>query len=710
MIKRYAIALALLLSLPHFTGTPTAFVQMSAPLSISTNKTHPPYRAFVEAEKLDEDPDWKYFEQKKQELREQAQALSAKPAAIMRLALMKVENEAPVAVESANTQTAGVAPQTLPLVEDAPIAEDIPNDISMIPSSEEGWVQRLPAEQRQRVQLAQMRMNGTSGSSLSAEPTIESTEASHPANTMTASEWVRRKFEAQKVADNTERSPSKSSWMDDMSALVDRGGSGSGSGMGAANFASNAEGEIEITGHLRIVGLQFEPNGRYIEVRRRHEGIDNELGDVNLSDASYRIRVKSTAGRVVARVKDRQDRTIAENSFYISQIRNVKGQMVGPELVISGGTDVASFKSLSGGLVKGMRAFVSNIEGETNGDGHADFHDIQPGSQVVFRATAKGHLISLALAPAGSAPNVALFTEGWARSLKEIVSEQNQMSLNNPDASIIWGKVVQDGRPIAGVSVEVESEPDLQPVYFNELLLPDSKLKATTSNGLYAFLGARSGFHALIARRGENYLAHHNTVVEDGSVSVTQIATQLRTESAPVRVYDALTGEPQFARVSHQAAEKTFDVAEQTTLTVPSINRISLVEAEPDAPYAKALYLANDRDGYVHIPLVRMDWLRALQAWSQIMNPALTSAVVGFSPDEDFVVENQGRRQKVIYFDREGKPTGQERGQAGGGFMILSEDIPVYELKVMNPETGMIAIRTFPLDSQTVVVVSLRQN
>src|SRR5690606_18871488 len=140
--------------------------------------------------------------------------------------------------------------------------------------------------------------------------------------------------------------------------------------------------------------------------------------------------------------------------------------------------------------------------------------------------------------------SIPIFPKSMIKAMKEIVSEQRMINLNDPTMPIIWGQAKVDGKTVSGVSVEIESAPSIEPIYFNEWMLPDINLKATSSNGLYAFIGVPEGLHAVLGRRGEQYFSHQNVVVQRGAVAIGDLESAHRAELAPLRIYDAFTGEP----------------------------------------------------------------------------------------------------------------------------------------------------------------------
>jgi hypothetical protein len=684
---------ALLTLFPASVGS-LRFIQLTTPLSISAEKSHPPYIAFSEVERLQLPDEWDQFErqtpvqlstEKTAELKSEALVLNEEN--FLRLEVMKVTK-----AEIAET------PDWSNVVYE-PVAAEWRNDLSKF--------------EAKRIREAEAR--GLTIDEKWAPPT-----------------WSEQALKT--LSENAAKLPTTALKEDTSKQIV------IGSGMNADGSIRVAErsvarvdiqerpnDELEIQGNFQISGGLGFTNEHYFEIRRRNEGIDQEQGVMNLKAGSYAIRLKGRSGELVARIRDQKHRVLGEASLRLSRLDSkLAGKTKGPTLVLTPRTDIAGqyspvYSVASTGQSKPGRPVLAALKGAAfsgasemsiSKSGEFEFENVQKGSFTVLKGQAKGYAQTLALVPAGSRADLPLFPETMIESLKTITSDQRQMSLDDPTAPVIWGKVSLDGRMMAGVTVEIESAPGLQPIYFNQFLLPDSTLKSTSENGLYAFISVPAGFHSLMAKRGDAYFAHQNVVTERGSVSVAELASSLRTEKSILRVYDAFTGEPRPAILIHQAADRELQVGNQGSISavLPFSHRLSLVQLRPEAPYVSANYLVDDAEGYAHLPLVRGDWLLWFKSNQKMDDDPSSSIVVGFVPDENFtadVLDPQGRT-RIIYFDGRGLPTGQDKGVAGGGFLIYGLSPGVREIMIFGEETGLLSSRVVPSDPSGVNVLMIR--
>lgn len=722
---------ALLSAWPVSTGS-VRFLQITTPLAISAEKNHPPYIAFAETQRIRSRDEWESADLQPGEplstetLVISPPAIASSPvesADTIHLDMMRIPKPKPDHAEALPPEqipmegvesVSGVF-ETMPALQIAEggtwrpspaVTKSTPSETVKEETNSNAWIDLLPAKQRKRLLEAQQRSK------------ILSEDWNSPGWRDEAEKAVQRAVA--KVDRDEKANPSR--------VLVQGGSDPDGSprtpvhGVASVAWDSSAgddsteiSGEFQIGGGAAFLGQDYN---HHFEVLRSHEGVDVEQGAVNVSDGTYTIRVRGRTGRVVARLRDDKGQIVGQDSFYLSQFGGARGRVKGPRLVLTPRTDIAGHAASVYPHNRLASLGVSALSGiaELNVTKQGDFelNQVQKGSMTILRAEAKDHAATVSLVPSGSRSDLTLFPLSWVASLKSIVSDQRRMSLDNPDSAVVWGRVTQDGKPRAGATVAVESVRDgLEAVYFNELMLPDSSLKATSSNGLFAFIGAPTGFQSLIARIGDAYLAHQNAVVEDGAVSIADLATTVRTEPSPIRVYDAFLGEPRPAAILHQGIEQEVEVDSTgfATVSLPVLGRMSLVMVRPEAPYAPATYLISDDQGYVHLPLVRDDWVRALQGFSKVNDVPGSSVVVGFVADEDFTAEVVDPQEftRVIYFDPQGNPLqGNRQGVAGGGFVIYGLSEGVREVVVTGAHSKMISTRVVPSDPRAMTVLTFR--
>ena len=474
----------------------------------------------------------------------------------------------------------------------------------------------------------------------------------------------------------------------------------------------------EIVGHFLLENLAFL-NGHRLEIRRRHEGIYEEVGQIQTLESTYAIQVKNPTGEIVMTLRDEQGRLLGESSYPLSRLNRHKGEsspVQGPRFVLKPKTDVAgravsartasvhpsagasTLASLDG------RMFMGSMKLPVSKSGDFEMDRIERGSFSVVSMVAQDHAKTSMLVGAGFRSNIPLFPQSMMQAMKEIVSEQRKQNLNDPESSIIWGQALVDGKPVSGIQVEVESVPGYEPVYFNEWMLPDPTLHATSSNGTYAFIGVPEGFQSLVGRRGDQYFSHQNVIVQKQTVAVGNLESTLETEQAILRVFDAFTGQDRSAEVVHQGVPESIWVGGMSQVTLGALHRLSVSRVQPGQPYAAANYYSDDEQAYVHYPLVRGDWIDYMKAATK--TPDLPGAtVVGFVLSEDFDVQaiDPEERAQVVFFDSTGKPTNQ--GYLGGGFIIFGLSPGVREILVTKQKTGEIAAQTIAADEGSLSVL-----
>lgn len=483
----------------------------------------------------------------------------------------------------------------------------------------------------------------------------------------------------------------------------------------SANSFLNIQGPLEISGGLAVT------NEHHIEVRRTDEGISKELGKVDLVQGIYNIQIEGASGSIVARLVNKDGKVLGEGAFRISQMLAQKTSK-GPKIRITPQPDfsVVTASAYNPSVMEAAppQTRVTFIKGvsETTAkkDGVVAMDNVAKGSSTIFRAAAPKHLQTASLIVSGEQFKASLFPESMIKALQEIVAQQRALVVSGAP-TVVWGRASLDGKPIAGISVSVESDPSLQAVYFNSFMIPDPKLETTSENGLFAFVALNPGFHALLATRGDAIFGYQNVLVEEGSVAQGDIDATMKFESVPLRVYDAFTGEAREARITMQSLADELTVERGLSMVqLPQVNRLGMMRVQPDgADYVAARYLYNDKDSYLHVPLVHWSWLSAIKSFLKIDDHPSAGLIVGFVPDENFEVylaayDHFDPRQ-IVYFDMQGRILQNRKGIAGGGFILYNVPDDTHEVVVVGERTQKIYSRVVPVDPHSLSVLSFRE-
>lgn len=474
-------------------------------------------------------------------------------------------------------------------------------------------------------------------------------------------------------------------------------------------------GAIEISGGLAVT------NEHHIEIRRNDEGVLKELGRVDLIKGTYKIEVQEVIGTVVARLVSKDGKTMGEGSFRLSRVESIStGTFKGPKLHITPQPEFASvvtnayYANANRAPANSRVTFVKGTSDvKVDSDSMAVMENVTKGSSTVMRAAAPNHYQSASIIVAGSESRISLFPESMIAAFRDIIAQQRQLSLDE-NLNIIWGQVKLDGKTVSGVEVQVESDPSLLPIYFNELMLPDPKLNVTSGNGLFAFIEASPGYHSLLATRAGAFFGYQNVVVEEGSIAVGDIEATIKSEAVPLRVYDAFSGEFRRASIEMQSLQENLEFDEKVkTITLPQVNRVGMIRVQPEGTeYLAARYLYNDKDSFVHLPLVQWSWLSAIKNYLRINDSPNSGIVVGFVPDEDFEAHLAGYdtfdQQNIVYFDMQGRILQNKKGLSGGGFILYNVPPDIHEVVLIGKSSQKISSRVLPVDPNTLSVLTFR--
>ncbi len=683
------------------------FVPIYEALTIKAQKNSPPHVAFEEVLESDRtNPEWARIEKiKPLNLvieRNVSTPLYSKKIALQEMVVTKsVENPLPEAESPA---------------------------VAMAADQEtNGWIESLPRTQALRLQEAQRRSEilGEDWSSptwsemakevLEKSGALVASDVASPkiyvSGTDSSGKLQTRVPQAQVQLPLNRFNPAKGS------SSEEKSDAGPSYGLVEESRGQSIVGPIEITGGLAVT------NEHHIEIRRSDEGVLKELGRVDLQQGLYNIDVEEVAGTVIARLVNKDGKTLGEGSFRLNRlVASQSKSLQGPKIRIEPHPDfagiVTSAYNPKPNDVAPAQTKVTFVKGASEvvakKDGSVAMDNVMRGSSTVMRAAAPKHMQTAAIIISGKEFKTQLYPESMIQALQDIVAQQRTQSFEGAP-TIVWGRVSLDGKNLSGIDVILESAPDLQPVYFNQFMLPDAKLTTTSENGLFAFVNAPAGFHSLLATRADSILGYQNVVVEEGSVAQGDVESTLKSETVPLRVYDAFTGEPHPAVVSMQSLAEDVEVKSGvTTVSLPHISRMGMMRIQPEgADYVAARYLYNDNDEFIHAPLVHWSWLNSIKTFLRIDDSASAGLIVGFVPDEDFEVYlaayDQFNPHYIVYFDMQGRILQNRKGIAGGGFILYNVPEDTHEVVVLGSRTQKIYSRVLPVDANSLSVLNFRE-
>lgn len=535
----------------------------------------------------------------------------------------------------------------------------------------------------------------------------------------TAAKWVARKVAAStSINSNTDVEPGKQNVSNISEALSDSDIEKTALKIGTKQNQNLIVGMIEIKDGLAVT------NEHHIEVRRYEEGVFQERGTVNLIQGTYQLELQNSKGYILARLVTAKGKILGEGVARVTDVKwNKLSPHQGPKINITKKVDIKGqtvsaynegmstpLPVASKGKVGVFKGYVSH---ELDNTGKIAFDNVVSKSSTNMVTQVTGHMTTQQIVVANSDITNVVYPQKMIQALKAFVSEQKQINYNDPNLSVIMGQIIFDKKPTSGIKVQIENYSEIEPVYFNSLMLPDSKLTTTSENGYFAFIGAPDELHHIVAFRGESYFGHINTKVDAGVVSYAKIESSIKTEQTEVKVYDAFAGNPRPAELTLQSLPEKIEVDDNgfQNIFMPSVERWSLLHANPSKDYQPAYYSYVDKTDYIYVPLISRSWLYGLVGELKINIYPASGIVMGFVHDEDFSVEipnYENYKNNIIYFDYAGRITKQRSGTQGGGFIIFNLPTDIYEVLVVGAKSQKIYSRIAPVKAQDLFVFNFK--
>jgi hypothetical protein len=351
-----------------------------------------------------------------------------------------------------------------------------------------------------------------------------------------------------------------------------------------------------------------------------------------------------------------------------------------------------------------------NLSVHTGKDGSYQYPDISENSVIELKSQSPQHITTEQIAVVGDKITSYVFPEKMLSAFLDIISEQMNEKSITEGGTVVWGRIVNDrGMPVSGLRVQVDSDPDRKPIYFNSLMIPDAKLQTTGDNGLFAFVNLSEGLQLFTAlNKDSRYVSHGNTMVTPGSVSTLEIQQSSYSSAVLISVFDAFTSQPASARLSLQSLENPVVVNGEQEVMLPVVNRYSLLDAETTPGYEPALYPYIDKNTEIYVPLIQTDWLRALRGQARIDDQVDSGTIIGFVPNNDYDaflagVENYPAHN-VVYFDSHGDIS-RSGGVAGGGFILFNVPNGARNVVVIPKDGHDISTILAPADAHKTTVI-----
>lgn len=439
---------------------------------------------------------------------------------------------------------------------------------------------------------------------------------------------------------------------------------------------------LVISGQLRMQnGLAYTGDDISISITRVVNGESAEAGKIWLRDARYEIFVREAKGFLVTEVHNKSGLLLAYDEYDLNQLPNPgshQNQVAGVDINLSPIQQGAIVHVVSGYSYENKLIPLENAEVtiepfgnslQRDIDGRFVEHTLAPGSNILTRVTSPNHWPTLTRVVSGAAATVRVFHEGMIKALIDIVSNEWARDENHKKG-VIWGLVTENGRPVAGATVEISGDV-AEVAYLNSIYLPDVALKKTTSNGMFAAVGASEGLQTVRVVYGNKVYPAQVVMTENKTVSYIEIDFGVL-QTTQIRVVDAFN-----EAIPLEASVRTLDsdviiegvFNNQDIKTVKSQFGFHFFEVDAGPQYEMLRVEEPLRQSFVQFPMIPTDWLQQKKAQAKVSDRMDVGTIVGWVETGGFeVILNDGENVqdiKILYFNGSGERVPDSSSAAG---------------------------------------------
>ena len=288
---------------------------------------------------------------------------------------------------------------------------------------------------------------------------------------------------------------------------------------------------------------------------------------------------------------------------------------------------------------------------------------------------------------------------------------QNHLSDLSPDLSVIWGKVLKNGQPIQGISLELALADQIGKPYY---LTPEGQFikgGTTTSTGYFVYANVPPGIQTLRAS-GEDFSIPAQVLWTDRG-HISSVVLEDTKKEVKACIFDSQTGDFLSAYVNFLGlSTDNFETQSgHLDLKLPNNNLPLHFELLPkDMGYYYPILLTSHLNKpVIPFPVPRRSWIDELAAKYKITQHPDLSIIVGHISHSSFKVyiENTNRYTDIVYFNRNENSQEPLPSIQDGGFVLFNVDPGLHSLvlETEHLEKGR-SIKTLITDSDFVTVFS----
>ncbi|MFN9066298.1 MAG: hypothetical protein ACK5V3_03660, partial [Bdellovibrionales bacterium] len=280
---------------------------------------------------------------------------------------------------------------------------------------------------------------------------------------------------------------------------------------------------VTLQGPLQLKqGLALTDENR-IEIYQIQNGRIIEQGEVDISSGTYKIQMTKMDGQICAKLKTGFSEIMGSGCVDLtkSQISQAMKPQ-GPLLAIVRYQDVFELAE-NAKKVEKLRpaqpvemASIESIEPAQklygkiydyygyNSDQPRVIEKAQVNNSVDNNESASSFVVTQVSAPnyvpsrivsnrAAVRRGVPLLAQNASKAMTDIARDLGYTDGDMNSRGTLWGRVMSNGKTLAGVDVSLDGASGVKPLYLNELYIPDPNMKVTASHGLFTFMNLPEG-------------------------------------------------------------------------------------------------------------------------------------------------------------------------------------------------------------------------
>lgn len=286
---------------------------------------------------------------------------------------------------------------------------------------------------------------------------------------------------------------------------------------------------------------------------------------------------------------------------------------------------------------------------------------------------------------------------------------QNHVPDLSLDLSIIWGRVLKNGQPLQGVSLELADQ--IHKPYY---LTPEGQFVkggVTTSTGYFVYVNIPPGIQVLEGR-GEDFFIPAKVLWTEAGYISSVVLEETSKKEAKGCIFDSQTGDFLPAHLNYLGADTDGMETQSGHLDLRFFNSADLLhfELRPHdvGNYYPVLLTSHRNKNIIPFPVPSRSWIDDLAAKYKITQHPDLSIIVGHISHSSFraYIDSANGYTDIVYFDRD-ESSQEPLSNQGGGFVLFNVDPGLHSLILETQHSEQrIAVKTLITDSDFATVFS----